>query len=74
MIRNSEFTGGPEAKQDEIVRAIEKDALSFLDRHRNYRDVRIYFLGRGTRGIDRPYICRSALGACSRPQQGDPGS
>jgi hypothetical protein len=74
VIRNSEFTGGPESKQDEIVRAIEKDALHFLNRHRNYGDVKIYFLGNGPKGIDRPYICRTALGACRKPQQGDPAS
>jgi len=65
MIRNSDVTRGPESERERVVRALEKAALEFLAKYRNYEDVRIYFLGDGTTGINRPYVCRAAESACS---------
>jgi hypothetical protein len=65
MIRNSDVSRGSEEERQRVVRAVEAAALEFLAKYRNYGEVRIYFLGEGTAGIDRPYICRATDGACS---------
>jgi hypothetical protein len=69
MIRNSEFTRRPEAEQQKLVSSVEKEALEFLAKYRNYEYIRIYFLGAGTSGIDNPYICRVIDNACLKIEE-----
>ncbi len=69
MIRNSEFNRASEEERTELVKAVEQQALAFLDNYRNYKHIRIYFLGEGTAGINRPYLCQAALKACVQSSQ-----
>jgi len=64
VIKNSEFTTRPEAEKEKIVRSVEKETLEALSKHRNYKHIKIYFLGVGTTGIDKPYICQTTTRAC----------
>jgi hypothetical protein len=64
MIRNSEFNRAGEAERGKLVSSVEKQALAFLDKYRNYEYIRIYFLGEGTAGINSPYLCRRSDNAC----------
>jgi hypothetical protein len=64
MIKNSEFTMRPETEKEKLVSSVEKEALEVLSKYRNYKYIRIYFLGDGTTGIDKPYICQTTLQAC----------
>lgn len=73
MIKNSEFTRSPEAEKEKLVGKVEKEALEFLANYQNYEYIRIYFLGEGTAGIDKPYICQSTFNACLKAkEQGKP--
>jgi len=73
MIKNSEFTMRPEAEKDKLVSSVEKEVLEVLSKYRNYKYIRIYFLGDGTTGIDKPYICQTTIQACVKlKDQGDP--
>jgi len=73
MIRNSELTMRPEAEKEKLVSSVEKEALEFLSKYRNYKYIRIYFLGEGTTGIDKPYICQTTFNACLKiKEQGKP--
>jgi hypothetical protein len=69
MIKNSELTMRPEAEKEKLVGIVEKEAVEFLSRHRNYKYIRIYFLGEGTSGIDKPYICQTTYNACLQIRQ-----
>jgi len=64
VIKNSEFTRRPDAEKEKLVDSVEKEVLEVLAKYRNYKYIRIYFLGDGTTGIDRPYICDSTHKAC----------
>ena len=64
VIKNSEFTRRPEAEKEKLVSSIEKETLEVLTKYRNYKYIRIYFLGNGTKGIDQPYICQTSFNAC----------
>jgi hypothetical protein len=64
MIKNSELTTRPEAEKEKFVRGVENEMLEFLSKYRNYKYIRIYFLGEGTTGIDKPYICQTTFNAC----------
>ena len=66
MIKNSEFNRASEEERETLVKSVEPQALAFLDSYRNYEYVRIYFLGVGTSGIDKPYLCRTAFKACRK--------
>lgn len=66
MIKNSEFNRKTEAERENIVGSIEKESLGFLSQYRNYKHIKIYFLGEGTKGIKNPYICQTTLGACQK--------
>jgi hypothetical protein len=68
IIKNSEFNRRPEAEREKLVRSVEKATLEVLAKYRNYRYVRIYFLGRGTKGIDTPYVCRTSFNACLKSE------
>ena len=64
MIKNSEFTRRPETEKEKLVSSVEKEALAVLAKYRNYKYIRIYFLGNGTKGIDQPYTCQTSFNAC----------
>jgi hypothetical protein len=64
MIRNSKLTRRPDAEKGKIVSSVEKQALELLAKYPNYKYIRIYFLGEGTTGIDKPYLCQTAFNAC----------
>jgi hypothetical protein len=64
MIRNSKLTMRPDAEKEKLIRSIEREALELLSKYPNYKYIRIYFLGEGTTGIDKPYICQTAFNAC----------
>lgn len=64
VIRNSEFNRKSEEEIEKLVGSVEKEALDFLAKYRNYKYIRIYFLGHGTAGINSPYICRTTFNAC----------
>jgi hypothetical protein len=73
VIKNSEFNKLPEAEKEKLVSSVEKETLGVLAKHRNYKYIRIYFLGDGTTGIDKPYICQITFKACIKiKQQGEP--
>jgi len=73
MIKNSELTRRPEAEKEKLVSKVEKEALEFLAKYQNYQYIRIYFIGEGTAGIDKPYICQSTFNACLKAkEQGKP--
>lgn len=69
MIRNSEFTRRPEAEKEKLVSSVESEALELLAKYQNYKHIRIYFLGQGTTGIDKHYICQPSLNACLKIQE-----
>jgi hypothetical protein len=71
VIKNSEFTRRPEAEKEKLVGSVEKEVLEVLAKHRNYKYVRIYFLGDGTTGIDKPYICDTTFKACIKTGEQD---
>ena len=63
----------PEAEKEKLVSSVEKETLGILAKYRNYKYIRIYFLGDGTTGIDKPYICQITFKACIKTkQQGEP--
>ena len=66
VIKNSEFNMLPETEQEKLVSSVEKETLEVLAKYRNYKYIRIYFLGDGTTGIDKPYICQTTFKACIR--------
>jgi len=66
VIKNSDFNRRPDPDKDQLVGSVEQEVLEVLAQHRDYESIRIYFLGNGTKGIDRPYICRASANACSR--------
>jgi len=73
VIKNSEFNRRPRAERDKLVDSVEHKVLEVLRKNRDYDYIKIYFLGDGTKGIDKPYICRTAAKACSRLNpQGEP--
>jgi hypothetical protein len=73
VIKNSEFTMRPEKEKEKLVSSVEKEMLEVLSKYRNYKYVRIYFLGDGTRGIDKPYICQLTIKACIKiKEQNEP--
>jgi hypothetical protein len=70
VIKNSEFTTRPESEKKILISSVEKEILEILSSHENYKQIKIYFLGVGTRGIDSPYICALTYKACK--QKKDP--
>lgn len=56
----------PETEQEKLVSSVEKETLEVLAKYRNYKHIKIYFLGDGTTGIDKPYICQTTFKACIR--------
>ena len=73
VIKNSEFNMLPEAEKEKLVSSVEKETLEILAKHQNYKYIRIYFLGDGPKGIDKPYICQATFKACVKvKQQADP--
>lgn len=66
VIKNSEFNMLPETEQEKLVSSVEKETLEVLAKYRNYKHIKIYFLGDGTTGIDKPYICQTTFKACIR--------
>jgi hypothetical protein len=73
VIKNSEFTKRPEAEKEKLVSSVEKETLKVLSKYRNYKHIKIYFLGDGTTGIDKPYICQTTFRACIKIEsQGEP--
>ena len=69
VIKNSEFNKRSVEEKDKLVRSVEKETLEFLSKYRNYKYIRIYFLGDGTAGIDEPYICQTTYKACIKLQE-----
>lgn len=69
VIKNSEFNMLPEAEKEKLVSSVEKETLEILAKHQNYKYIRIYFLGDGTTGIDKPYICQANFKACIRTRE-----
>lgn len=69
VIKNSDFTARPDAEKEILVASIEQEALAVLAKYRNYKRIRIYFLGGGTRGIDSPYTCRASINACIKTRK-----
>ena len=73
VIKNSEFNIRSEAEKEKLISSVEKEALEVLSKYRNYKYIRIYFLGDGTTGIDKPYICNTTFKACIKIKaQGEP--
>jgi len=73
VIKNSEFTRRPEAEKEKLIGSVEKEVLEVLAKHRNYKYIKIYFLGDGTTGIDKPYICDTTHKACIKTgEKGEP--
>ena len=73
VIKNSEFNKRTAAEKEKLVRSVEKQTLEILSKYRNYKYIRIYFLGDGTTGIDEPYICQTTFKACIKlKEQGKP--
>lgn len=66
VIRNSEYTKLPDEDRAKLVSSVEKQALELLARHRDFKQVKIYFLGDGAAGIKMPYICKPAFNACRK--------
>jgi len=64
VIKNSEFTTRSAAEKEKLISSVTKEALEVLAKYRNYKYIRIYFLGDGTTGIDKPYICQTTYNAC----------
>ena len=64
VIKNSEFNMLPEAEKEKLVSSVERETLVVLAKYPNYKYIRIYFLGDGTTGIDKPYICQTTFKAC----------
>lgn len=69
VIKNSEFNMLPETEQEKLVSSVEKETLEVLAKYRNYKHIKIYFLGDGTTGIDKPYICQTTFKACIRTRE-----
>ena len=69
VIKNSEFTTRPDAEKEKLISSVEKEALEVLSKYRNYKYIRIYFLGDGTTGIDQPYICQTTFKACMKTKE-----
>jgi hypothetical protein len=69
VIKNSEFNIRSEAEKEKLISSVEKEALEVLSKYRNYKYIRIYFLGDGTTGIDRPYICNTTYKACLKTKE-----
>ena len=69
VIKNSEFNMLPEAEKEKLVSSVERETLEVLAKYRNYKYVRIYFLGDGTTGIDKPYICQTTFKACIKTKE-----
>jgi hypothetical protein len=59
----------PETEQEKLVSSVEKETLEVLAKYRNYEHIKIYFLGDGTTGIDKPYICQTTFKACIRTRE-----
>jgi hypothetical protein len=68
VIRNSEFNRASEEERGKLVSSVEKETLVFLAKYRNYKYIRIYFLGHGTAGINSPYMCRTTFKACMKTE------
>ena len=68
VIRNSEFNRASEEERGKLVSSVEKETLVFLAKYRNYKYIRIYFLGNGTAGINSPYLCRTTFKACMKTE------
>ena len=64
MIKNSEFNTRSEADQDSLIKSVETVALEVLSENKNYKIIRIYFVGDGAAGINRPYLCQASSNAC----------
>ena len=72
VIKNSEFNIRSEAEKEKLISSVEKEALEVFSKYRNYEYIRIYFLGDGTTGIDKPYICKTTFKACIKiKEQGE---
>jgi len=69
VVKNSEFTTRPDAEKEKLISSVEKEALEVLSKYRNYKHIRIYFLGDGTTGIDQPYICQTTFKACMKTKE-----
>jgi len=73
VIKNSEFNNRPETEKEKLVSSVEKETLEVLSKYRNYKYIRIYFIGDGTAGINKPYICQTTFKACIKVKgQGEP--
>ena len=59
----------PEAEKEKLVSSVERETLEVLAKYRNYKYIRIYFLGDGTTGIDKPYICQTTFKACIKTKE-----
>ncbi len=66
VIRNSQFNRASEEERENLVKSVEPETLAFLAKYRNYKHIRIYFLGDGTAGIKSPYLCRTTYKACMK--------
>jgi len=69
VIKNSEFNMLPEVEKKKLVSSVERETLEVLAKYRNYKYIRIYFLGDGTTGIDKPYICQTTFKACIKTKE-----
>jgi len=69
VIKNSEFNMLPEAEKEKLVSSVEGETLKVLAKYRNYKYIRIYFLGDGTTGINKPYICQTTFKACIKTKE-----
>ncbi len=64
VIKNSEFNNRTEAEQDDLIGSVEAEALELLSKYKEFKLIRIYFIGKGSAGIDRPYLCQTVSNAC----------
>ncbi len=69
VIRNSRFNRASEEERENLAKSVEQETLVFLAKYRNYKYIRIYFLGDGTAGINSPYLCRTTTKACLKSDE-----
>jgi len=69
VIKNSEFNKRTEVEQDDLIASVETQALDLLSKYEEFKIIRIYFVGDGSAGIDRPYLCQTVSNACVKAKK-----
>ena len=64
VIKNSDFNNRSDSDQDKLIKSVEEAALAILSKYEEFKTIRIYFVGDGAGGINRPYLCKTVSSSC----------